>query len=593
MTLTSAIDEIDAIFDRYHESGAAPGCAFGIAIDGTLVHTGGRGTLRTGGAEGLPVADVLPDAESVFRIASMTKSFTAATILRLRDDGVLALDDEVATWVPELASLAPWSSDSPPITIRSLLTMSAGLPTDDPWGDRQQDMADDAFLAFLRGGPLLAWPAGTRFEYANLGFAILGQVVARASGEPYRAAVERRILEPLGLAGTGFDETHVEPAHVAIGYVKRGDDWVEQAMAAHGAFAPMGGLFSTVRDLATWASWFAGAFPARDDPDEARPLSRATRREMQQVHRTMPPELRWTSAAKPPEADVWGYGFGLFVNLDVTRGRVVGHGGGYPGYGSSMVWHPASGIAVVGVANGRYARMGNPCREALNLLIDREAAPARRPAPWPQVVEARAAVESLLDTWDDAVAARLFAMNVDLDEDLESRRAAIEKLREVHGRLRPDPSEPATSWSAADVAWWLAGDRGRVKVEILLDAERPPLVQLLEITSVPEPPASLTVIAERIVATLATASPMWPEHLTLGAGVDRAAVERELRATEAVFGPLALGPVTAGDGVREASWRLRGGGGDVTLAIEVAADDGSIAKVSLVPVTHESPVHLA
>ena len=592
MTASSAIDEIEAIFDRYHASGAAPGCAFGIAIAGELVHSGGRGTLRASGPDGT-TASVAPDADAVFRIASMTKSFTAATILRLRDDGVLGLDDEVVTWVPELAALRPWSSDSPPITIRSLLTMSAGLPTDDPWGDRQQDMADDAFLAFLRGGPLLAWPAGTRYEYANLGFAILGTVVERASGEPYRAAVETRFIGPLRLTGTGYDDTHVDPARVAPGYVRRGDDWVEQPMAAHGAFAPMGGLFSTVRDLAIWASWFADAFPARDDPDEARPLSRSTRREMQQVHRAMPPELHWTSAARPPEADVWGYGFGLFVNLDVKRGRIVGHGGGYPGYGSSMVWHPATGIAVVGVANGRYARMGTPCREALNLLIDREAAPAHRPAPWPQVVAAREAVDGLIETWDDGVAARLFAMNVDLDEDLASRKAAIEKLRAVHGRLRPDPSEPASSWSPADVAWWLIGDRGRVKVEILLDAERPPLVQSLEITSVPEPPARLTAIAERIVAVLASASPVWPDDLALGAAVDRAAVERELRATEAVFGPIALGPVTSGDGQREASWRLHGGGGDVSLAIELAADHRSIARVSFVPVTVESPVHLA
>jgi CubicO group peptidase (beta-lactamase class C family) len=592
VTATSAIDEIEAIFDRYHASGAAPGCAFGIAIDGELVHSGGRGTIRAAGSDGSAASGV-PDADSVFRIASMTKSFTAATILRLRDDGVLGLDDEVATWVPELANLAPWSSDSPPITIRSLLTMSAGLPTDDPWGDRQQAMADDAFLAFLRGGPLLAWPAGTRYEYANLGFAILGTVVERASGEPYRAAVEKRFLEPLRLAGTGYDESHVEPSRIAPGHARRGDDWIEQPMAGHGAFAPMGGLFSTVRDLATWATWFAGAFPARDDPDDARPLSRATRREMQQLHRAMPPELHWTSAARPPEAEVSGYGYGLFVNLDVKRGRIVGHGGGYPGYGSSMVWHPATGIAVVGVANGRYARMGNPCREALNLLIDREAAPAHRPVPWPQVVAARAAVDDLIETWDEAVATRLFAMNVELDEDLASRRAAIENLRAVHGRLRPDPTEPASSWSPADVAWWLAGDRGRVKVEILLDAERPPLVQSLEITSVPEPPARLTAIAERIVAVLASASPVWPDDLALGAAVDRAAVERELRATEAVFGPIALGPVTSSDGQREASWRLRGGGGDVTLALELAADQATIAKVSLVPVTLESPVHLA
>ncbi|MEO5965350.1 MAG: serine hydrolase domain-containing protein, partial [Candidatus Limnocylindrales bacterium] len=266
-TALDSLDDVDAIFERFHVSGAAPGFAYGVVIDGALVHTGGRGTLRVGEVEP-------PDADSVFRIASMTKSFTAATILGLRDEGVVRLEDDVATWVPELSGLTPWSSDSPPITLRALLTMSAGLPTDDPWGDRQQDLAADAFLGLLKGGLELAWPAGTRFEYANLGFAILGLVIARAAGSEYRAVVEDRILGPLRLGGTGFDAAHVEPERLAHGYVKHGDDWIEQPTAAHGAFAPMGGLFSTVRDLATWAGWLAAAFPPRDDPDEARPLAR-------------------------------------------------------------------------------------------------------------------------------------------------------------------------------------------------------------------------------------------------------------------------------------------------------------------------------
>ncbi|MEO5941185.1 MAG: serine hydrolase domain-containing protein, partial [Candidatus Limnocylindrales bacterium] len=329
MTIPPALDGVDAIFERFHGSGAAPGLAYGVVVDGALVHTGGRGTVRVG-------QDAPPDADSVFRIASMTKSFTAATVLGLRDEGVLRLDDDVATWVPELAGLAPWSSDSPPITIRALLTMSGGLPTDDPWGDRQQDLDADAFLGLLSGGLELAWPTGTRFEYANLGYAILGLVIARATGSEYRAVVEERILGPLGLAGTGYDAAHVEPERVAHGYVKHGDDWIEQAMAAHGAFAPMGGLFSSVRDLAIWAGWLAAGFPPRDDPDDARPLSRASRREMQQVQRMRDPELRWQSAAVPPVPDVAGYGYGLFVGHDLVRGRVVGHGGGYPGFGSHM-----------------------------------------------------------------------------------------------------------------------------------------------------------------------------------------------------------------------------------------------------------------
>jgi CubicO group peptidase (beta-lactamase class C family) len=585
VTFEDVLPEIDALVDRFHASVVAPGCAVGVVVDGRLVHAVGRGTLRAGETR-------MPNPDSRFRIASMTKSFTAATVLRLRDDGLLRLDDEVAAWVPDLAELPPFSADSPPITIRSLLTMSSGLPTDDPWGDRQQSLDPEAFRRFLASGPLLAWPTGTQFEYANLGYAILGLVIAKAAAEPYRAAVERRILAPLGLTATTYDDIGIDPDELAHGHVRRDDAWIEEEPAGDGAFAPMGGLFSSVRDLATWVAQFTDAVPARDDPAPGAPLSRSTRREMQQVQRMTPPELTWKTASEAPGPVVVGYGYGLFVTLDVKRGRIVGHGGGYPGYGSYMCWHPATGIGVVGLANGRYARIWEVCRDALNLLVDRKAAPFRRPSPWAATVEARAAVEGLIDRWDDIVADRLFAMNVDLDEPLEARRAALDKLREVHGSLRPAPSEPVVSWSPAHLQWWLVGDRGRVRVEILLSPERPPRVQSLELTSVPDPPAPLAAVAEQVAALLGAPGPSWPADLALAEAIDRPTLDRELRAVEALFGPVVLGPALSGDGVKAASWRLRGPRGDVTLTLERDPADGMIRAISLVPATLESPVEI-
>jgi CubicO group peptidase (beta-lactamase class C family) len=522
----------------------------------------------------------------------MTKSFTAATVLRLRDDGALRLDDEIAAWVPELAAMPRLSADSPPITIRSLLTMSSGLPTDDPWGDRQQPLGLEVFRRFLASGPPLAWPTGTQFEYANLGYAILGLAIAKAAGEPYRAAVEGRILAPLGLTATTYDDTGIDPDQLARGYVRRGDAWIDEPTMGDGAFAPMGGLFSSVRDLATWVAHFSDAVPARDDPAPDAPLSRATRREMQQIQRMTPPELTWKSTSEAPGPVVVGYGFGLFVTLDVRRGRIVSHSGGYPGFGSHMRWHPASGLGVVGLANGRYARIGEVCRDVLNLLVDREAAPTRRPAPWPATLEARSAVEGLIERWDETVADRLFAMNMELDEPIEVRRAALDKLRAVHGALRPDPEEPVVSWSPAHLQWWLAGERGRVRVEILLSPERPPRVQSFDATSVPEPPAPLAAVARRVAALLGAAGPSWPDDLVLTEAIDRPALDRELRAAEALFGPVVLGPALSGDGVKAASWRLRGARGDLTLTLERDPADGTIRAISLVPATQESPVEI-
>src|SRR5450759_2289440 len=130
-TFDDAIRSLDARFARLRDEARIPGVAWGIVSHGSLVHAGGAGTTRHG-------EDRRPDARSVFRIASMTKSFTASTVLLLRDEGHLRLDDPVAAYVPELVGWRLPTADSVPVTVRQLLTMSAGLATDDPWGDRQQ-----------------------------------------------------------------------------------------------------------------------------------------------------------------------------------------------------------------------------------------------------------------------------------------------------------------------------------------------------------------------------------------------------------------------------------------------------------------------
>src|SRR5215468_14682 len=106
----------------------------------------------------------------------MTKSFTAAAVFLLRDEGALRLDDLSEASVPELAGLCSLAG-SASVTIRQLLTMTAGFPTDDPWGDRLQGQPLAEFAEFLAGGVSLAWVPGTRFEYSNLGYAILGRVI--------------------------------------------------------------------------------------------------------------------------------------------------------------------------------------------------------------------------------------------------------------------------------------------------------------------------------------------------------------------------------------------------------------------------------
>lgn len=582
---SAALQVADEVADRYLAGRRIPGVAYGVVLGGELIHVRGIGTLRVG-------EDALPDADSVFRIASMTKSFTAAAVLLLRDGGSLALDDPVGRHVPELADLRGPTTDAPPITIRHLLTMSAGFPTDDPWGDRQQGLDLDRFAELLRAGPAFAWTPGLRFGYSNLGYGILGRVVSNVAGAEYGDIVQERLLGPLGMTATTYELAPVAPERLAQGYLWRDDTYLPEPFDPYGALASMGGVYTSLRDLARWVGGFTDAFPPRDDPEGSHPLRRSSRREMQQSQRVIPPAI----AAGPPDAGIAlessGYGYGLFVYDDLRFGRIVGHSGGYPGFGTTMRWQPASGLGVVVLANHRYAPVTALGRELLGSLLDAERAVSslRRLIPAPATLAARRAVETLLAEWDDGLADDIFAMNVDLDEPLARRRAELERLRAVHGRLVADPDEPETSDSSFDLTWWMRGERGRLRVEILLSPESRPRIQALTLTSVPEPAPESSDAAARVVAVISDDADGSSLDIPFGPALDRAAVARSIRAASARFGPLRLGPVIAGTNV-SATWRLLGDQGDLTLRLDRDPATGDVTAVELKTTALELPRH--
>ncbi len=569
---------VDEAFERLFADGTIPGMVYGVVIAGDLVHARGLGTLHHG-------EDRVPDADSVFRIASMTKSFTASAVLLLRDEGALRLDEPVGTFVPELAGFRGSTADSPLITVRHLLTMSSGLPTDDPWGDRLQGLPLDAFAELLGGGFTFAWPSDTSFEYSNLGYGILGRVLTNASGQEYRDLIRARLLIPLGMDATVYEAGQVPAARLAQGHVHRDGAFVDEPFDGYGALASMGGVFSSVRDLATWVHGFAEAVPARDDPEGPHPLSRASRREMQQVHRAFDPELGWTSAGAAPSLLAGGYGFGLFVSYDLTLGRVVDHSGGYPGFGSHMRWHPASGVGVIALGNRTYAPMSRPAAEALKSLVAAEVAPVRTVVGWDATEAARVDVERLLAAWDADLAARVLAFNVDLDEPLDRRRTTFEGIREAHGALIRDADEPVTRESPAHVAWWLTGELGgRVRVEILLTGERAPRVQSVEVRSVAEPSEALQALVERVVTVLnhQPSEPSWPADL-VPAGhteADRGLDDRALRVAAAEFSPVRRARPTHGDGSTSVTVPLVGVHGRLELQI-VVDETGALTQRTL------------
>ena len=377
--------------------------------------------------------------DTLFRIASMTKSFTAAAVLVLRDAGALRLDDAIADHAPEFTTLAGPTSDAPVLTIRHLLTMSAGLATDDPWGDRHLDWSDAELDQVAQAGPLFAIGPGTGFEYSNFGYGILGRIIRHVSGRRAQAFIRERLLEPLGMDHTVWTSADApEGCDVPLGL--RADGVTPEPQLADGALATMGGLYSTVRDLARWVGFMADAWPARDGPDPA-PLCRSSRREMQSGHTLLPP-MTVRSADGAQWRSEGAYGMGLQVNHDEQLGQIIGHSGGLPGYGSNMSWVRGTRWGVVALANRTYAPMSHVNRRVLQALA--ASGLLRRPAALPEriVEEAGTALAGLLAHWSDSAAERLFADNVDLDRPLAERRRDAADLLARFGALELARIEP-------------------------------------------------------------------------------------------------------------------------------------------------------
>ncbi len=474
--LAGAFGAVDQAFAEFRERHRVPGIAFGVVVDGTLAHAGGHG---------VQAADRPAPAgpRSVFRIASMTKSFTAAAVLRLRDDGRLALDDPAGAHVPELAALRGPTTDSGPVTIRQLLTMAAGLVEDDPWADRHLAMPAAELSGQLRAGPPFNHPPGIGLEYSNLGYAILGRVIEAVSGQRAQEVITERILRPLRMADTTWDADRLAEDRRAVGHRWEDGRWVAEPPLADGAFGPMGGLATTVADFARYAACHLDAWPPRDGP-ETGPLRRASIREMHQAWRARAP---LPIARQPPPGMRDGYGYGLFCGDHDRLGRVVAHSGGLPGFGSQWLALPDHGVAVVGFANLTYAPVREAVWAAVWALEATGALVPRSAAASPALTAARDAVVALYAAWDDATARALAADNLALDRPLAQRRQELATLRASHGRctaigaLRP--------LGALRGEWLMTCERGTLLASLMLSPTRPPRLQSL--TVAPADPGAL------------------------------------------------------------------------------------------------------
>lgn len=425
--IAATAPRVAGIFRAWAEANHVPGLAWGVVAEGRLVYSGAVGHADLEGRR--PVA-----ADTAFRIASMSKSFTALAVLQLRDAGVLDLDAPASTWLPELAELEPLTSDAPAITVRHLLVHGAGFPEDNPWGDRQLDATERELRALVVAGISRSRVPGVAYEYSNLGYALLGRIVARASGQPFPRYMAEHVFEPLGMTATTYEFRDVPAERLALGYGWRDGEWFPEPLLHDGVFGAMGGLLSSVEDFARYAALHAGAWPPRDGSD-AGVLERSSLREM---HRP------WNFAALDPDAKgpegtpcprARAYGYGLRWTVDCRDRRAVGHSGGLPGFGSNWTLLPDHDLAVVSLGNRTYASTAAVNGKVLEAIVAQAGLEARAVPVSDVLRRRRDALVPVLRRFDEARSSELFAENFFLDTPFEVRREAVREAVEALGDI--------------------------------------------------------------------------------------------------------------------------------------------------------------
>lgn len=554
--LKAAWPEVEKSLGKWAEQRGVPGMSYGLVIDGETVLVGARGLREVPSRAAV-------DAVTPFRIASMTKSFTSLAILKLRDEGKLSLDDEVARWIPEVGRFRYPTADTAPLRVRQLLTHSAGFPEDNPWGDQQLGRTAETMTKWLEQGLPWSTAPGTAYEYSNYGFALLGRIVERASGRVYREYVETEILKPLGMTHSTLEPAEAG-AGAAVGYRREGREYRLEPSLPHGAFGAMGGMVTTAPDLAKYVALHVNAWPPRDER-ETGPVRRSSVREMHQLWRWN--NLNVTREAAGLNARATGYGYGLVVSSTCQFGHLVGHGGGLPGFGSYMLWAPEYGVGLFAMTNLTYAGPAGALNEALQILRKTGALTPRAWPVAPVLASTQQALFGLWKEWRPAEAERIAADNLFLDRAAEARRADLDALKKAVGGGECKLAGPVRPENWLRGAFDLECERGaRVRMEFTLAPTTPePKVQFWTAQAILPFSPAMKRQAARAVAGKLPAKFKGPFD--------------ELRRS---YGACKLGEALAGDGALAGTAALECERGRAQMTLRLSAsgrlEDFSVAK---------------
>ena len=362
-----------------------------------------------------------PDGNTQYRIGSLTKTFVAVLVMRLRDEGRLGLADPLGKYLD--------AGQAKSATIAQLLSHTAGLAseTHGPWWERTPgDLRPE--LADILGPEPQRHPAGRVFHYSNPGYALLGALVGKLRGLAWHEVLQQEILEPLGMART----TTAPQSPYARGFAVHPWADVMQLEPAEGTglMAPAGELWSTAEDLCRFAAFLL------DGHDQV--LASSTLAEMR-------------TPAAPPGDSAWASGYGLGLQLFRRDGQVLyGHSGSMPGFLATLCVSPDDGVAGIALANATSGTdIGTIAIDLVKIVADNEP---RLPARWKPLPHVEAALLALTGLW--YWGPRPYVLRLRADRAVELSPAA------ASGRASRFRAEPDGTWTGLD--GYYAGETLRV-----------------------------------------------------------------------------------------------------------------------------------
>ncbi|MGB3006713.1 MAG: serine hydrolase domain-containing protein [Chitinophagaceae bacterium] len=468
---------IDSIYKKHAADNHFPGIAFGVVVDGYLIYRGNYGYSDL--EKKIPVS-----SSSLFRIASMSKSFTAMAILKLRDEGKLNLDDPAYFYIPELKNIKYPTADAPHITIRHLLTHGAGFPEDNPWGDRQLADNDKDLMEFIGKQISFSNPPGISFEYSNLGFALLGKIITTVSGKRYQDYIKENIWQPLGMKNAEWEYKNVAPEKLAHGYRWLNNQWNEEKLlhdTPDGSWGAMGSMICSVDEFANYMALHMLAWPP-SNAEEFGPVKRSSVREMHHPWRwnAFNPNFKFPDGRICAVTSAYSYGLGWTKDCDGKT--YISHSGGLPGFGSQWRIMPEYGIGVVAFANRTYSPFGTVNLRVLDTLIKLAELQPRQLPPSAILEKRKNELVKLLPDWNNAEQSEIFAENFFPDYPIDTLKKQAKDFFTKAGKIIAiKEMKPENQLRGSFI---MQGEKADIEIFFTLSPENPPLIQEYNIKEV-------------------------------------------------------------------------------------------------------------